>query len=799
MNIELTSEQIKVLNSKSKGHCLIKGVAGSGKTTLALYKVMDILKELDQTKERILLLTYNKLLIKYMTRLCKENKIMLHEEQLKIRTIDALIYGYVAKDNRKLANDSDKRTVLRWAIQKMQQTYGKDTIAKEENMDFLLEEFNWMKSCNYIHEEEYLSIERLGRIAKGNSNMRLQKQGESRKIIFELFKLYENEMNRRNLTDFYANALRVLNRMENKKIHWKKYSYILVDESQDLTRVQLEIIKKIYNDKEGSCIWFLTDVAQSIYGHSWLSRHSFKSVGFNMAGKSNILSKNYRTTKQIAMAAYSLLEKDQGLNKSDDFVEPVLVERNGTKPQYCSFEKLDEELDWLNREIKKLLLDEKYDLSDIAIVARNWNYLEDVKVHLVENGLDANILRGEDADTYYEREAIPLLTLHAVKGLEFPVVFVVGINEGILPVSEEKEEEERKLLYVGMTRARKQLYMSSSGRKSSFIDEILPQYLAKHEEIGEYYEIPIERYRNKEYVRNNPEEKVRQWYVEQVLVRYGYPMNCIQFEYPIQYGSRHFYEDVAIFRDCEHRNRPFILVETKRRGESLDTAWKQLESYLLPNTIPEYVVVTNGDQVITQRVSVSQDKEGFQLKYTKVKEIPYYNEGDMLFYQYVDFKHGKTYEYKQDCANKGTFYIVDKQEERMTGTYTAQLMGEVAAGTLKQANIMHIEKFQFPDSFASCGDLLYALTVNGDSMIDFGIPDGAIVIVKSQSVAENGDIIVGGSKAENQLTLKQFEDTKREVVLHPGNVRYEDIHISYQDFFINGVVIGVIIQSKRDF
>lgn len=83
MNIELTSEQIKVLNSKSKGHCLVKGVAGSGKTTLALYKIMDILKEIDR-KESVLLLTYNKLLIKYMTRLCKENKIMLHEEQLKI-------------------------------------------------------------------------------------------------------------------------------------------------------------------------------------------------------------------------------------------------------------------------------------------------------------------------------------------------------------------------------------------------------------------------------------------------------------------------------------------------------------------------------------------------------------------------------------------------------------------------------------------------------------------------------------------------------------------------------------------
>ena len=53
----------------------------------------------------------------------------------------------------------------------------------------------------------------------------------------------------------------------------------------------------------------------------------------------------------------------------------------------------------------------------------------------------------------------------------------------------------------------------------------------------------------------------------------------------------------------------------------------------------------------------------------------------------------------------------------------------------------------------------------------------------------------GGSISEDQLTLKKFEDAKSEVVLHPGNVKYEDIHIPRQDFFINGVVMGVIIQG----
>ena len=200
--------------------------------------------------------------------------------------------------------------------------------------------------------------------------------------------------------------------MKTKQIRWKRYSYIIVDECQDLTRVQLEIIRHLYKEKEESCILFLTDVAQSIYMHSWLSKHSFKSIGFNMAGKSNILSKNYRTTKQIAMAAYSLLGKDTDLNKSDDFVEPVLVERNGAKPQYHAFEELETELEFLVNEIKKLLMNEKYDLCDIAIVAKSWNYLEDVSAHLLNHGLDAHLLKDEESEAYYEEGKIQLITLH---------------------------------------------------------------------------------------------------------------------------------------------------------------------------------------------------------------------------------------------------------------------------------------------------------------------------------------------------------------------------------------------------
>ena len=77
-----------------------------------------------------------------------------------------------------------------------------------------------------------------------------------------------------------------------------------------------------------------------------------------------------------------------------------------------------------------------------------------------------------DVDSYEDADdSITLITLHQAKGLEFPVVFIVGMEEGILPhsrsmESEDQLEEERRLCYVGMTRAEKRLYLTRAFRRS---------------------------------------------------------------------------------------------------------------------------------------------------------------------------------------------------------------------------------------------------------------------------------------------------------------------------------------------
>ena len=87
--------------------------------------------------------------------------------------------------------------------------------------------------------------------------------------------------------------------------------------------------------------------------------------------------------------------------------------------------------------------------------------------NLAETLAEAALFTDADADTDTLDDAVGLLTLHASKGLEFPVVFIVGMEEDIFPHSRSKDnddelEEERRLCYVGMTRAEERLYLTAA-------------------------------------------------------------------------------------------------------------------------------------------------------------------------------------------------------------------------------------------------------------------------------------------------------------------------------------------------
>ena len=84
--------------------------------------------------------------------------------------------------------------------------------------------------------------------------------------------------------------------------------------------------------------------------------------------------------------------------------------------------------------------------------------------------------RGEDDD---DSDQVQLMTLHASKGLEFPYVYLIGMEEGILPhqtsIDEDNVEEERRLAYVGITRAQKELTFSLCRERRQYGELVRPE------------------------------------------------------------------------------------------------------------------------------------------------------------------------------------------------------------------------------------------------------------------------------------------------------------------------------------
>ena len=171
------------------------------------------------------------------------------------------------------------------------------------------------------------------------------------------------------------------------------------------------------------------------------------------------------------------------------------LHQNASSPRVA--EKRMENINFLFEQIKKLL--EKDDMAIADSFGENFN--EGSDENQMEDAI-AKLLLRDLLDRQEEESAddkVQLMTLHAAKGLEFPHVFLMGVEEGILPhrnsVDDGNIEEERRLAYVGITRAKQSLIITMASKRkqfgeiinstpSRFLDE-LPQDNLEREGFGD--------------------------------------------------------------------------------------------------------------------------------------------------------------------------------------------------------------------------------------------------------------------------------------------------------------------------
>ncbi len=256
------------------------------------------------------------------------------------------------------------------------------------------------------------------------------------------------------------------------------YRHILVDEAQDLHLAQWRLLRAAVAPGPDD-LFIAADPHQRIYD----SRVSLASLQISVRGRSRRLSLSYRTTQEILAWAVPLLGADPvvGLDGEVDSLLGYRSPMRGQRPQLEVAATRAEEFAVLAERIRSWL-SAGIEPRAIGVAARSASLVREAREALKADDIMTVPLRGR-GDT----QAVRVGTMHAMKGLEFQAVAVIGVEQGLVPepaaITPESEDavthaqdlqRERCVLFAACTRARDHLFVSGTGALSTFLPGVQP-------------------------------------------------------------------------------------------------------------------------------------------------------------------------------------------------------------------------------------------------------------------------------------------------------------------------------------
>ena len=478
--IILKGEQKKVLFLPATNPIQIKGVAGSGKTTVALYRAKHLLETYNNLfkEAEIAIFTFNKTLAAY------------------IKAINPYVCGGYQKNDDKIIPRSKNglnvnitnfhswafhflglaygETVMQWEqieiIKKIKQKISTNTSnVLEKSAEFFQEEISWIKGKLFKNANDYFNAKRTGR----GTTDRVSKKDKA--VIWDIYEKYNLELINKSKIDFDDYALMSLKKIENTANFIPPFTHIIIDEAQDLNKAQIMTISKLVSTETNS-LSIIADAAQRIYKSGFI----WSEVGINVRGGRTVeFKKNYRNTVQIAQASLSLLmnEKDKS-----DFTQVETALKGSEKPKVGYFDNYENQLDFLVLQLDKL--QKKNSIQSTIILHRTNEGVKRIQKALEQRSYSTEMVKSSQP-VNYQSASLKICTMSSVKGLEFDNVFIIDLNDDIIPFPPgfiESNDEfhistERRLLYTCMTRAKKNLCLISSGNRSRYLGEIEEKFL----------------------------------------------------------------------------------------------------------------------------------------------------------------------------------------------------------------------------------------------------------------------------------------------------------------------------------
>lgn len=461
----LHPSQRKLVEADYKGTVKVSGGAGTGKTVAALHRLKFLCAK---PGAKVLFTTYTRTLKENLEDLVK--KLDVNASRFVLNNIDQVLlecaksYG-VKAGFRVLDYAGDDESLKLWReVLETEITEFDERFLYDEYVDVIL-----YFGCSDV--KEYMTQPRVGRSKALSRKQRVQ--------IWKLVEKYETLKAERkaidrlelfNETTKYLNANGI-----------RPYTNVIADEFQDFSNPELKFLRALVAEG-GNDLFLVGDPLQRIYSGRKIN---FSSAGINVKGfRSRRLKINYRTTEPIRRVAVSVMkgqrfdDMDGGIEATDGYVSLI---RSGETPRYVlaadPSDEITKVVDWIG-ECRR----SGVSLKDLCVAAPSLAMLKGLQTRLHVDGVEYKVLKGSARQG--SDKGLSLCTLHSIKGLEFKVVILMGINERNLPSKETKGypfdgmdavdrreflTAKRSLLYVAITRARQLVYMTGSGERCGLL------------------------------------------------------------------------------------------------------------------------------------------------------------------------------------------------------------------------------------------------------------------------------------------------------------------------------------------
>ena len=459
--LKLSPEQEKYVTwgMNGSGPTLLKGGPGTGKSTIALYRVRSLVQELrkkGRDEFRILFTTYTNALVNSSQQLFRQ---LLGDDMkyVEVHTADSIVMSLLGRAGiaPKFIDSGAFNNLLRQVVKiaqfdgnAVQQQAQRQTVERL-SIDYLHQEINQVIVARQIRtREEYLAASRPGRKVRLNA---LQ-----RKAVWKVHETLQQLLKQQG-KETWRQARAMAEECVAKGIVGLTYDAVVIDEAQDLDRCALRLL--IHLCDKPNRIFITADANQSIYGSgfTWSDVHEH----LKLQGRTSILRVNYRSTREIGEAAQSYLSAGELDNEK---VERSYM-NSGPMPAVRAIRNGGEEVQLLSRFLPTAAKEFRLAIGACAVLCPTAKAGKAIAAELTQRGVEATFMPGQELNL--SRPGVKVLTLNSAKGLEFPIVVLSGFinsgwyGNGPANVGAEEREEflamDRRTMFVGMTRAMRAL------------------------------------------------------------------------------------------------------------------------------------------------------------------------------------------------------------------------------------------------------------------------------------------------------------------------------------------------------